>query len=75
MENGREHRVAIFLLNGEIIAHRILSGYRSPALNDTATKEHTFGKSGLAATRTAKQCNILDLVSLIYSHIQIDLSC
>ncbi|WP_278491255.1 hypothetical protein, partial [Prevotella nigrescens] len=27
-----------------------------------------FGKSSLAATRTAKQCNVLDFVCLIYSH-------
>ena len=75
MEDSRENRVSIFLLYGEIVADGILSLYRATTLNDTCFEKHTFGKSCLAATRTAKQCNVLDFVGLIYSHITIDFKC
>ena len=68
MKNSREHRVAIFLLNGEIIAHGVLTFYGAATLDDTGLVNHCFGKSSLAATRTAKQCNVFNLVCLINFH-------
>jgi len=70
MKHCREDRIAILELYGEIVAHRVLGPDRPATLDDTCLKKHTLGKSGLAATRTAKQCDVLNFVSLIYSHIK-----
>ena len=69
MEDCGEDRIAILLLHGEVVAHGVLTFYGAAALDDASLVNHCFGKSGLAATRTAKQCNVLNLVSLIYLHI------
>ena len=75
VEDGRKDRVTVFLLHGEIVADRVLCLHRTTTFDDAGFKQHTFGKSRLAATRTAKQGNVLDFVCLIYSHINIDLGC
>ena len=46
----------------------VLTLYGTAALDDASFVDHTFGKSSLAATRTAKQCNVFDFVSLINFH-------
>ena len=69
VENSREYRVAIFLLDWKIVAHRVLGFHRATTLDDATFEQHTFGKSSLAATRTAKQGNVLNFVGLIYFHI------
>ena len=74
VEHRRENRVAILLFHGEIVAYGVLCLNGAAALYDAGFVEHCFGKSCLAATRTAKQCNVFNLVCLIYSHIVIDLS-
>ena len=68
MKNSREYRVAVFQLNREVVAHRILRFYRASTFDDACFKQHTFGKCSLAATRTAQQRNVFNLVSLINSH-------
>ena len=68
MEDGREYRIAILLLYREVVAHRVLTLYGTTALDNAGFVNHCLGKSSLAATRTANQCNVLDLVSLINFH-------
>ena len=68
MENGRKYRIAIFVLHWEVVAHRIVCFYRSTALDYSATEKHRLGKGGLAATRTAKKGNVLNLICLIDPH-------
>ena len=75
MEDRGEHRVAVFQLNGEIVAHRVFGFDGAAALDETGFKQHTFGKGRLAAARTANKRDVLNLVSLIYSHNVIDLKC
>ena len=69
MEYGGKDRVAILLLYGEVVTHRVLTLYGATALDDASLIDHCFGKSSLAATRTAKQCDVLDFVCLINLHI------
>ncbi len=69
VEYRREHRIAIFLFNREVVAHRVLCLHRTAALDDTTSVKHRLGKGGLAGTRTAQQCDVLDFVGLIDSHI------
>ena len=69
MEYCWEDRVSIFQLNREIVAHGVLCLHASAALDDTGFVKHTFGKCGLAAARTAEQCDVLNFVCLIYFHI------
>ena len=68
MKNCREHRIAIFQFNWEVVAHRILRFYRASTLDNACFKQHTLGKCSLAATRTAQQRNVFNLISLINSH-------
>ena len=68
MKNSREHRVAVFLFHREVVAHGVLTLYSAAALDDACLVDHCFGKCSLAATRTAKQCNVFNLVSLINFH-------
>ena len=69
MEYCWEDRVTIFQLNRKIVAHGVLCLHASAALDDSGFVKHTLGKCGLAATRTAKQCYVLDFIRLIYFHI------
>ena len=68
MENGRKYRIAIFMLYREIVAHSIVCFYCATALYDSTTEKHRLGKGGLAATRTAKKGNVLNLICLIDPH-------
>ena len=70
MEYCGEYRVTILLLYGEVVAHRILGFHCTTTFDDSSFKKHTLGKRGLAATRTAKQRDVLDFICLIYSHIK-----
>ena len=69
MEYGGEDRIAVLLLHREIVAYRILGFYGATTLDDTSFEKHTLGKCGLAATRTANQGNVFNLICLIYFHI------
>ncbi len=69
MEYGGKHRIAVLLLHREIVAYRVLGLHGATALDDTSFEKHTLGKCGLAATRTANQGNVFDLICLIYFHI------
>ena len=48
---------------------RVLTLYGTAALDDASLVDHCFGKSRLAATRTAKQSDVFDFVCLIDLHI------
>src|SRR5574344_95241 len=72
VEYCRKDRITIFLLYWKIVAYSILGFYRTTTLNNTGFEKHTFGKSSLAATRTAKQCDVFNFICLIYSHNTID---
>ena len=69
VEHGREDRVAVFLLYREVVADCVFSFDGAAALDDAGFIKHRLGKCCLAATRTAKQCNVFDFTCLIYFHI------
>ena len=68
VEDGREDRVAILLLHGEVVAHRVFTLYGATAFDDAGLIDHCFGKSGLAATRTANQRDVFYFICLIDFH-------
>ena len=53
---------------GEIIGHGILLSNASTTIDDTSLIEESLSEGGLTRAIIAKQCNVLDFVSLINFH-------
>ena len=68
MYYGRKHAVSILLLHGEVVAYGVFTFYCTAAFDHSRFKQHRLDKSGLAATRTADECDVLNFFRLIDFH-------
>ena len=68
IEYGREYRVAVFLLHGEIVADRRLGLDGTAAFYHATLVEHCFCERGLTRAFATKQGYVFDFVRVVCFH-------